>query len=201
MTIAESPKPLSTDAPRIHRFTREEYYKIADAGMFRNQRVELIEGEIIDMSPQNDPHAVAILLVQTSLLKALPNLLMRCQLPLTLGKKSEPEPDFAFTEGDPRDYLGTGKHPSHALLVIEISDSTLRLDRKKKASLYARAHILDYWIINLRDKCVEVYRDPVADPAAPLGYRYKTLTTLKPPESLSPLANPTAPIPIADLLP
>jgi Uma2 family endonuclease len=201
MTVAESQQLLSPDAPKPHRFTRDEYYLMANAGMFKNQRVELIEGVIVDMSLQNDPHAVTTLLVQQSLLKALPHLLMRCQLPLTLGEKTEPEPDFAFTEGKTRDFLGTGKHPAFAHLVIEISDTTLEFDRKKKSSLYAQAGIPDYWIMNLRDHCIEVHRDPVAEPTAPFGFRYKSVTTLKPPESISPLANPTASIPIADLLP
>ncbi len=174
---------------------------MADAGLFQDCRVELIEGEIIDMAAQKDAHAVAILLLQQALHKAFPEYLIRCQLPLTLGVRSEPEPDFAVTAGMPRDFLGTGKHPSTALLVVEIADTSLRLDRGRKASLYARAGILDYWIINLRDHCVEVRREPTADPAARLGHRYKTLTTLRPPESISPLANPAAQTPIADLLP
>ena len=200
MTVAES-HLLSPDAPNPHRFTRDEYYVMAEAGLFQNQRVELIEGVIIDMSPHNDPHAVAILLVQQAMLKALPHLLMRPQLPLTLGEKSEPQPDFAFTDGNPRDFLGTGKHPSSALLVIEVSDSTLNFDRKKKASLYARAGIRDYWIVNIPDKCIEVRRDPIADANSPSGYRYASLTTLRSAEHISPLAHPTAQIPIADLLP
>lgn len=201
MTTIGHPNLTVDESSASHRFTRADYYAMADAGIFKGCRVELIEGQIIDMAPQKDTHAVAILLLQEALHKAFPQHLIRCQLPLTLGVRSEPEPDFAVTAGLPRDFLGTGQHPSNALLVVEIADTTLRIDRGRKASLYARAGIRDYWIVNLRDGCIEVRREPTADAAARLGHRYKTLTTLRPPESISPLAAPTAQIPIADLLP
>ncbi|HVX86677.1 MAG TPA: Uma2 family endonuclease [Phycisphaerae bacterium] len=202
MTIAESQLPQVTpqQQPTPYRFTREEYYRMGDLGIFHDKRVELIEGEIIYMPPMKDLHAVAIGLVGPILANAFPDFWVRNQLPLAVAKKSDPVPDFSVTPGNPRDYLGK-PHPHTALLVIEIADSTLAFDRNTKASLYARAAVLDYWILNLRDRSLEVYRDPVTDPDAPLGHRYQSLATLHPPAIISPLAAPAAQIPVADLLP
>ncbi len=168
-------------------------------GFFQDQRVELIDGEIFDMAPQKDFHSGTILLVLSALQKAMPDFLVRPQLPLLLGPKSEPEPDISVVAGQARDYMGTG-HPTSAVLVVEVSDTTLRFDRGKKASLYARAGIEDYWIVNLIDNCVEVMREPIEDAAAPLGYRYKSMTVIRVPASISPLAKPHAAIAVADLL-
>ena len=196
-----SPRPaVVQESPRLYRFTYDQYYQLADLGFFRDQRVELIDGEILDMAPQKDLHTAAILLVQHALQRALPALLIRTQMPLHLAPNSQPEPDISVVSGTIRDYVGTG-HPKSALLVVEVADATLLFDRTKKTSLYASARIPDYWIVNIQDKCIEIYRDPIADPSAPFSFRYKTVTTLKPPESLSPLPHPAAQIPIADLLP
>jgi Uma2 family endonuclease len=188
------------DTPQSHRFTREEYYQMADAGVFQDQRVELIEGEIIDMSPQKDFHAGVMLLVLVAFQKALPELIIRPQLPLHLGAKSEPEPDISVVDGTIRERIGTG-HPTTALLVVEIADTTLRFDRGKKASLYARAGIKDYWIINLVDNCLEVMRQPAEDPAAPLGWKYRDLAVFQRGDNVSPLVRPESRIAVADLLP
>ena len=167
--------------------------------MFDGQRVELIEGEIVDMSPQMSPHAMAISLTLLELQKAFPDSYVRMQLPLSFGSSSEPEPDLAVVTGKPRDYP-TG-HPQTALLVVEVSDSTLRYDRTRKASLYARAGIEDYWVLNLVKKCLEVMRGPVEDGDAEFGWGYASITTLKSGDHVSPLAKPQAAIAVADLLP
>ncbi len=178
-----------TAEPRFHRFSRAEYYQMADWGFFNSKRVELIDGEVFDMPQLKDAHAAAILLAQQALQKALPNLLVRPQMPLVLGLDSDPEPDISVVTGSIRDYIGTG-HPRTALLILEVSDTTLRFDRERKASLYACASIQDYWIVNLINKCVEVMRQPTTDPSPPLGYRYKSITTLQPPQLSPPSPNP-----------
>lgn len=91
------------------------------------------------------------------------------------------------------------EHPRTALLVVEVADTTLALDRDQKARIYARAGIPEYWIVNLPERCLEVYRDPVADPGQPASYR----ATMKrgPSETIAPLAAPSASVPVADLLP
>jgi Uma2 family endonuclease len=184
--------------PKVHRFTRDEYRAMADAGLFQDQRVELIEGEIIDMAPQNNPHMVAIGLTQRALTRAFPesSFWIRIQGPLHLGTDNEPEPDLVIVPGTPRDYQD---HPTSALLIVEVSESTLSFDRTRKSRLYAEAGIADYWILNLVDRQLEVCRNPRQDSAK--TWSYADTRTLTPADTISPLAAPTASIRVADLLP
>ena len=92
-------------------------------------------------------------------------------------------------------------HPARAALIIEVAESSLAFDRTQKGSLYARAGIADYWIVNLEDRIVEVYRDPGPDLTAPFGWRYTAVTRFRPPDSVTPLDVPATPIPVAALLP
>jgi Uma2 family endonuclease len=181
--------------PQTRRWTRDEYYQIADLGFFQDQRVELIEGEIIEMAPQKDVHAGVTGLVQRALENAFDvGYWVRVQLPLHFTNISEPEPDIAVVQGGPRDYIGTG-HPRTALLVVEVSEATLRFDRGKKARLYAAAGIAEYWIVNLIDKCVEVHRFPGGD-------AYTDIKPYKSGESISPLnAAQGAAAAVLDILP
>jgi Uma2 family endonuclease len=187
--------------PKTRRWTRDEYYQMADLGFFQDQRVELIEGEIIQMAPQKEVHAIAIGLGQRALESTFGiGYWVRVQLPLFLTDISEPGPDLAVVQGSPRDYLG-GDHPRTALLIVEVSEANLRFDRGRKASLYAAAGIKDYWIVNLIELQLEVLRDLVADPTSPFGFTYKTRRVLKSGESISPLAHPHAVIKVSDVLP
>jgi Uma2 family endonuclease len=186
------------ECPQPHRFTRAEYYQMADLGFFEGHRVELIEGEIVEMAAMKDLHAVMMGIVAHTLEQAFRGCWVRSQLPLSFIKDNEPEPDFAVVAGSPRDHLGKG-HPKTAMLVIEVADTTLRFDRGTKAALYARANIAEYWIVNLVDMCVEVHREPKVD--AIFGCRYMSITKLCPPATIMPLAKPDAPIAVADLLP
>lgn len=196
MTLLET---HTQESPRPHRFTREEYYQMADAGLFQNQRVELIEGEIIDMAPQHNPHYLGISLTAAALQKVFAEgYWVRSQAPLSVGNESEPEPDVAVVKGDMRSYKD---HPTSALLVVEVSDSTLAFDRTRKAALYASRGINDYWIINVAQSYVEVMRQPAKDPTSKWGWSYRSITTLRPPQSIAPLARPDAQIPVAELLP
>ncbi|MBI2876684.1 MAG: Uma2 family endonuclease [Candidatus Tectomicrobia bacterium] len=164
------------------------------------ERLELIEGEIIQqMVPQKSLHATAICLVEEALRLAFgAGFLVRVQLPLVLSPLSEPEPDVAVVRGGPRDYRDV--HPTTALLVVEVADTTLAFDRRTKGSLYARAQIADYWILNLPAQAVEVYRRPMPRANAPLGFGYADMVRYLPGESVTPLASPHAVL-VADLLP
>ena len=124
---------------------------------------------------------------------------MRGQGPLALDDESEPEPDVAVVPGSFRDYLAG--HPSRPVLVVEVSESSLNLDRRHKGSLYARAGLADYWIVNLANRVLEVYREPAADAAASFGWRYSSAEVLGREASVSPLALPDGRIDVADLLP
>ncbi len=151
------------------------------------------------MAPQKNPHYLSINIAARALTTAFgENYWIRAQGPLHLAEACEPEPDVAVVNGPMDSYTD---HPTSAHLVVEVSDSTLRFDRGKKASLYARAGIQDYWIINLTDSCVEVLREPVEDPKAHFGFSYRSIVKLRPPQSIAPLAQPIALIPITDLLP
>lgn len=188
-------------APAIHtkRWTRQEYDRLAEAGILGpDERIQLIEGEIITMTPQNSPHAAAIGLVETALRQIFDQThWIRIQLPLIVDPDSEPGPDLAVVIGSPRKYVT--EHPRTALLVVEIADTTLSLDRDRKAPLYARAGIPEYWIVNLLERCLEVFRDPVTPPNQPASYR--STVRLSPSDTIAPLAAPTASITVSDLLP
>lgn len=123
---------------------------------------------------------------------------VRGQGPLALDEESEPEPDLAVVPGSFRDYQ-TG-HPSRPVRVVEVSESSLALDREHKGSLYARAGLADYWIVNLPERALEMYRDPEPDPAAPFDCRYRSVTVLGRGASIAPLVLPGQRIPIAELL-
>jgi Uma2 family endonuclease len=118
---------------------------------------------------------------------------------VSLDDESEPEPDLAVVPGRPADYRHA--HPERPALAVEIADSSLRFDRQHKGSVYARAGIEDYWIVNLVDRVLEVYRDPSPDPSALFDWRYGSVTTLTPPASVIPLAFASSRIAVADLLP
>jgi Uma2 family endonuclease len=162
--------------------------------------VELIDGEIIEMSPQKTPHASALGLAEDALRNVFSSgNWVRTQRPLDLGELFEPEPDIVVVPGTPRDYLQ--QHPKNAILLLEVSDTTLSYDRKRKGSLYASVGIKDYWIVNLAERKLEVYRSPEQDEAQPFGWRYGAAQILSAGDSISPLAQPNAKIAVSDLLP
>jgi Uma2 family endonuclease len=195
MTIAESTEPKN------RRWTYDEYYQMADMGFFRGQRVELIDGEIVEMAPQGNFHSVAVGLCEECLRGVfIANFWVRAQLPMRFSERySEPEPDISVVVGKPRDYLSG--HPESALLIVEISETTLAYDRGRKASLYAASGIEDYWIVNLKQRQLEVRRKPVLDPSQPFGWHYGPEMVLRADESVSPLALPAVVIRVGDLLP
>ncbi len=185
--------------PRTRRWTRAEYERLGDLGFFNGKRVELIDGEIIQMPAMKNPHAVSLGLTEDALRRAFgPKCWVRPQVPLVLGRWSEPEPDLAVVPGGPRDYTD---HPTSALLVVEISDTSLWFDRTHKARDYARSGIADYWIVNLVDRQLEVHRQPQRDPARGRRFLYGSRTILTTGNVVSPLAAPHATIAVDDLLP
>ena len=184
------------EAVQTYRWTREAFEKLAEVGLIDpDARLELIDGEILQkMSPQSSRHATAVLLVAEALRSvfASPAYTVRVQLPLALGPYSEPEPDVAVVEGTPRRYREA--HPSTAVLVVEVADASLAFDRTRKAALYARAGIPDYWIVNLLDGVLEVHRQPEGD-------AYRERLVLPSQERVRPLARPEVEIAVAELLP
>ncbi|MGH2583857.1 MAG: Uma2 family endonuclease [Dehalococcoidia bacterium] len=199
--VGTTDAPVTQEPITRRRWTREEYERMVDAGILdENDRVELIVGEIVNKVTHKGPQATSVGLGQDALIEIVPNEFhVRVQLPLALGSDSEPEPDLAVVRGSRRDYRSG--HPDGAVLVIEVSDSTLALDRSWKASVYARAGIPEYWIINLVDRIAEVYRDPAPDAAALLGYGYRQRLSFGPDGALSVLGIADASVAVRDLLP
>lgn len=182
------------------RFSVEEYARMGEAGIFApGERVELIEGEILAVSPQNRKHARRIAKL-TSLFVRLfgENHEIRVQLPLTLGKFSEPEPDFAIVSLQESDEAE--RHPGGAALVLEIAESSLSFNRNEKASVYAKAGIQDYWVLNLLNRRLEVRRTPRELPGSAYGWDYANLSLLAAEQTVSPLGFPAVQITVAELL-
>ena len=188
------------EEPRPRRFTREQYYDMAEMGWFGNQRVELIEGEIIDMSPQLSRHACSVRKTNRLFTLLVPEgFVVGPQVPLTLAVSSEPEPDLAIYKGKEEDFVD--QHPQRAVLIIEIAESSINYDRNKKGSLYAKYGIPELWIVNLLERMLEVYRKPVEEPGHFFGFKYADKKIFGFHEAVTPLFLPYAIINVSDLLP
>ncbi|HEX4612985.1 MAG TPA: Uma2 family endonuclease [Urbifossiella sp.] len=182
------------------RWTRAEFYRLADAGYFAGKRVMLIDGEVLAMSPQNEPHAWGVVNALNTLQAAMgPVFTYRPQLPLDIGQASDPEPDVAVVPGRPP--RRPGPHPTTAALVVEVADSSLAYDTGDKGGLYAAGGVTDYWVVDLAHGRLVVFRDPRPDPAARFGHAYASVLYLGPGDTLAPLAAPHAMIAVVDLLP
>ena len=177
---------------------------MVEAGIIRpDEKIELIDGEIIAKElPMKSAHATAIRLCEHALRRVFPEeagYLVDTQLPLTLSERDEPLPDVAVVEGTIRDYERA--HPSRALLVVEVSETTLRLDRHQKASLYAWAGVPEYWIVNLSEGVVAVYREPVPMRGRVYGYGYRVQGVYRVGEEIVPVMRSDRSVAVADLLP
>jgi Uma2 family endonuclease len=182
-------------------WTRAEYDQLIARGSFRHdEHLELLGGQLVVREPPGSRHAVAIELAHRALQRAFgPAWRVRVQLPVALEEESEPEPDLSVVAGDPR--ASSLSHPADPVLIVEVAETSLTFDREHKGSLYARAGVMDFWIVNLVDRELEVYRDPVAAPRAPFGWQYEQRQSLPASGIISALANPSAGISVADLMP
>lgn len=185
---------VATTGIKTRRWTCDEYDRLIEVGLLHeDDPIELVEGRLLVSEPQHHAHARAIELATDALRAAFGRgWRVRVQLPLALGSASVPEPDVAIVRGAPRDAMPG--HPTRADLVIEVADTSLHLDRGLKARVYARAGIVEYWIVNLVDRAVEVHRGPRRTV-------YGDVRVARAGETLSPLAEPTARIAVEDLLP
>ena len=147
------------------QITVDEYYRMGEVGLIAaDERVELIEGEVIDMTPIGSDHAGLVIRLTRLLAKAMTDkAMLSVQNPVRLSNRSEPEPDFAvlkFREDDYRNQLPT---PADTLLIVEVSNTSERFDREIKLPLYAAHGILEVWIISIEKKSLSVYRSPTGD--------------------------------------
>jgi Uma2 family endonuclease len=175
---------------RVRPLHRREYERLVNAGVFEDERVELLRGVLVEMSPQGGPHAGSTARIANLLTRALSDgIEVRAHSPLAAGEDSMPEPDVAVV---PR--MPIGEHPTHAFLVVEVSESSLRKDRKIKAPIYAETVVPEYWIVDLVGRAVEVYTEP-------RDGRYATVIRIGEDGVLRPAAFPEVAIPIAEILP
>jgi Uma2 family endonuclease len=186
---------------RTRRWTRAEYDRLIEIGFFQpGDPIELIGGQLMVAEPQSAEHYTAIRKCVRTLEAAFgAGWEVRSQGPVGLDDESEPEPDVAVVPGAPENYRR--KHPSRPVLTVEVALTSLVVDRQHKGSLYARAGLGDYWVLNLIDRVLEVYREPVADPAAAFGWRYGRREMLTASGRIAPLAAPASKIAVSDLLP
>ncbi len=187
---------------RTRRVSRVEYERLVEIGFFQpGERVELVGGLLVAQEPQGSRHATGIRKAEETLRRVLGSgWEVRGQMPVALDEESEPEPDIAVVPGTYDDYRDA--HPSRPVLIVEVADSSgLAFARGDKASLYARAGVPDYWIVDLVEGLLEVYRRPGRSETALYGWTYGELRRLGRADSLTPLAMPAARIVVADLLP
>src|SRR5262249_16857745 len=141
------------------RWRRAEDDRLGDLGVFAGDSIELIGGELMVAEPQGAYHASSVSTADYALRAVLPaGWTVRLQAPVSLDDESEPETDLVVVPGRPADYRAS--HPRRPVLAIEVAESSLAFDRAQKGSLYARARIEDYWIVNLVERVLEVYREP-----------------------------------------
>ncbi len=141
----------------IRPLRRVEYDQLVSLGVFENERIELLEGQLVTMSPIGAPHQATVDRLTRLLVLAFDGrAVVRCQGPFAALEHSEPQPDFSLFP--PGEY--DSDHPSQAHLIIEVADSSLALDRGKKLRLYASCAVPEYWVVNLPERCIEVYTGP-----------------------------------------
>jgi Uma2 family endonuclease len=195
------PKPLVPPAspPIRKRWTVAEFHRLWEDGWFEGCKPMLVGGEIYLMPIPGPAHSKVVGLADYAL-KAVfaAGFYVRVQIPLVLGQRSDPVPDIAVVTGSPRDY---DVHPTTALLVVEVSDTSLAIDTGEKAQLYAASGVADYWVVDVNARQLLVYRDPRPDPISPFGSAYATVATLAAGQTVSPLAQPNAVVNVSDLLP
>lgn len=184
------------------RWTVDEFHRMGDMGWFEGRRVELIEGEIIEMSPMGSRHVTSVHKAGRAIERAFGRgFYTRVQSPLIVHRRTDPEPDIAVVRGDIEDYAEAHPTPADTVLVVEISDTTLERDQGSKSSLYASAGIAEYWIVDVAARRLEVRRQPVAMPDQPFLAGYAQTQIFAATQDVSPLAAPQAAVRVADLLP
>ena len=189
---------VEMNQPRSFRWPKSLYYQMGEMGWFRDKRVELLNGEIIEMAPMGTLHLTGVGRAGRTMMRVFGEaFLIVFPGALDIDGLTELEPDVAVLNVGV-DGLAS-KRPEDAVLVIEVSDSSLHFDRTIKSYLYAKAGITDYWIVNLNDRAIEVYRDPTigSDGSA----HYAEIRSYRPGEAIAPLASPENMIAVSDLLP
>jgi Uma2 family endonuclease len=176
------------------RFTREEYHRMGQTGILKpTDRVELIRGEIVEMSPIGPRHLAFVNnLTQLLVLRLAGRAVVSVQNPVVVADDSEPQPDLAVLRRRPRPYKEAAPEAEDVLLLIEVAETSLGYDRRTKLRLYAEVGIAEYWIVDCAAEAVEVYR-------APGRQGYGQMVRMAGAESVSPQAFPDVVVPLADI--
>lgn len=181
----------------LRLWTVEDYHRMVEAGILQSdESVELIAGKIIrTMSPQGTPHSSAIRRTRRLLEKVLgEQVFVQTQLPIQLNNYSEPEPDVAVVRPDPRDYIDQHPMASDVYLIVEVADSTLRKEREIKAKEYAQSGIKDYWLLDVENRQIYIFREPTLE-----GYQQQIILLEN--ETVTPQRFPDVRVQVEDLLP
>jgi Uma2 family endonuclease len=195
-TNALSNLPLTLEPGLLKRWTVQDYHRMGDLGLLNpGERTELLSGQITLMAPKGPPHVTSLHLLANALRAQLgETALVRTQDPIQLDDFSEPEPDLAVVKGTVLDYAKQHPRSDQVYLVVEVADSTLKQDCEVKDKLYAQAGIADYWVLDLRNRQLHIFREPIS-----MGYtRHLILTE---PHQVSPLAFPELILLLSAILP
>ena len=178
-------------------WTADQFHALGDLGCFTGRRAWLLHGVIKEDGPMNPPHAIAATKTEDVIRDVFRvGHHVRVSKPLVTGQDTDPEPDVAVVTGKPGDYTS---HPTTAVLVVEVADTSLRSDITVKAELYATAGVPDYWVLDVDGRQLRVFRDPAPIPGG--GAAYRTQRAHGPADAVAPLAAPHAAVQVADLLP
>jgi Uma2 family endonuclease len=181
--------PNIVSPERIRPISRREYDHMVELGMFEDEKLELLRGALVTMSPQKWPHAIVVEWLNEKLIRGLdPKYSVRPQLPFAADDWSEPEPDLAVVT---KDYTRRD-HPSEVLLLIEVADSSLRKDRGLKLEIYAEARVPEYWIIDVNAMTVTVHTEPSGD-------RYARVQTFRDGDVVRPTQLPALDIAVSEI--
>ena len=191
--------PPGQNGPRKRLLSARDYLKMGEMGWFGDQRVELINGDIIIMPPISEDHARSVDKSTTKLVVPLhQQYIIRCQQPFNAGENGRPQPDIAVVRPEA---FQPNEPPAEALLLIEVSRSTLEYDRTTKASLYASLGVADYWIVNLINGTVEVRRQPIESAEAEFGWDYASRQIYQRGQTIALLEVPTVSLAVDEMLP
>jgi Uma2 family endonuclease len=196
-TLPTIPNPIATlSSTNLKYWTVQDYYQMSELGILDpNERTELIAGQIVIMTAKGTPHVIALQLLASNLQDQLGKVaLIRTQDPILLDNFSEPEPDLAIVKGTILDYADHHPHPEDIHLIVEVADSTLKKDCEVKDKLYSQAGIPEYWVVDLKNRQLHIFRDPT-----PTGYTSHLLTTES--QTASPLAFSNISLSIGSILP
>lgn len=197
-TLTDTPTLIFTPEPATFKYwTVEEYHQMGELGILKaDHRTELIAGQIVVMAAKGTPHVLGLRLLAVVLGELISSgpFFVSTQDPIHLNEFSEPEPDLAIVQGTALDYADRHPNADDLVLVVEVSDSTLKYDCEVKDKLYAQAGIEDYWVLDVKSQRLHVFRNPTA-----AGYTSHLI--LDRPNAIAPLAFPERSVSLADILP